>query len=83
MGATQSFGGFSFDHSARGNTIPSRAAAFFIRRILETVEVSKWENLRGKYVRVKRDSNGKLYALGNILKDSWFTDTEMLSTINE
>jgi len=42
-----------------------------IIRILEVVDVEKWEDLVGKYVRVKIE-DGLIQAIGHITKDSWY-----------
>jgi hypothetical protein len=45
---------------------------------MKVVGVDKWENLKGKAVRVKSD-HSKVYAIGHYLKDKWFepwTDVE-------
>lgn len=69
----QGFGGYELDKWDEGtqNYIPSKSCGLFIRRVLETVGVDKWENLKGKHVRVKADRE-KIYAIGHILENSWF-----------
>jgi len=41
-----------------------------IAEILRVVGVMKWEDLKGKHIRVKA-SHFKVYAIGHILKDDW------------
>ena len=42
-------------------------------RIMDTVGVSKWEDLKNKYIRVKSDGwGGTVTCIGNIIKDKWF-----------
>lgn len=49
----------------------------FIREILEVVGVEKWEDLKGKYVRVDTGGWGRpVTAIGNILKDKWLNPKE-------
>jgi hypothetical protein len=51
-----------------------------IRAILETVGVETWEDLKGKYVRVKGGEWGKkVEAVGNVLEEKWFTPFEDLA----
>jgi len=42
-------------------------------RIMDTVGVEKWEDLEGKYVRVKTEGYGcTVHTIGNVLKNKWF-----------
>lgn len=42
-------------------------------RIMDTVGVSKWEDLKGQYVRAETNGwGGRVTKIGNILKDKWF-----------
>ena len=42
-------------------------------RIMDTVGVERWEDLKGKYVRVKSDGWGHtINVIGNVLEDKWF-----------
>lgn len=72
-GAARGFGGYSLDQSA-GKEGHAKSI-LFIRKILETVGVGKWEELRGKYVRV-RTSYNKVHAIGHIIEDKWLAPSE-------
>lgn len=61
-GIGQSFGNYD---------IGGKYCAQWILKILDTVGVEKWEDLPGKYVRVKQ-SLSKVYEIGNILENKWF-----------
>lgn len=42
-------------------------------RIMDTVGVERWEDLKGKYVRVKSEGWGSTaHTIGNVLEDKWF-----------
>lgn len=42
-------------------------------RIMDTVGVDKWEDLKGKNIRVAIEGRGKpINKFGNIIKDKWF-----------
>lgn len=42
-------------------------------RIMDTIGVEKWEDLVGKYCRVKSDGWGdSIKVIGNIMEDKWF-----------
>jgi hypothetical protein len=61
------FGGWRLDPCCR----PSILTGAYISAILHIAEVTHWEDLKGKYVRIAR-RKGKIVAIGHILKDSWF-----------
>ena len=43
-----------------------------IGKILNVVDVSKWEDLNGKYVRIKTYGLGSIiHEMGNIIEDKW------------
>ncbi len=76
----QGFGGYGLDdiplkdkkgHSM-GDRQPSKAAGFWIKRILETVGVDKWEDLPGHYVRVDGEEFGDIFGIGHITENKWF-----------
>ena len=48
-------------------------------RIMWAVGVKSWEELKGKYCRVKFDKeNGRLTSVGHIVKDKWFNLVEYM-----
>ena len=48
-------------------------------RIMWAVGVKSWEDLKGKYCRVKFDEeNGRLTSVGHIVKDKWFNLVEYM-----
>lgn len=53
-------------------------------RIMDTVGVEKWEDLVGKYCRVKVERWGStIKVIGNIMKDQWFDIDEFFKTYAE
>lgn len=45
-----------------------------LRELLETLEVSKYEDLKGMYVRcIDTGLGGRCLAIGHLLKDRWFS----------
>ena len=69
-GAGQGFGGWDI----RTN------AGQWIEKILSTIEVDNWEDLKGETIRVEAD-HGKIYKIGNIIKDKWFNPEKDLKVI--
>lgn len=60
-----SFGGYRMD-GAYGMAC--------LRELLETLEVGKYEDLKGMYVRcVDNGLGGRCLAIGHLLKDRWFS----------
>lgn len=62
----QGFGGYS---------LGGEFTHYVIMGILNTLGVDKWEDLKGKPVRVK-SSHDKIQAIGHYLEDKWFDPSE-------
>lgn len=72
-GSGQGFGGYALDGQA-GKKGHSKSIQC-IRKILETVGVEKWEDLEGKYVRIRKEAEyggHPIKAIGHIVEDKWF-----------
>ena len=53
-------------------------------RIMDTVGVERWEDLKGRYVRVVNPGLGKsVDTIGNIIKEKWFNQREFFSKVGE
>lgn len=68
--SVQGFGGYDL----RG----PKSAARWITGILEALDIDRWEDLPGKYVRMERESshNGKILRIGHLTKNKWFNAVE-------
>ena len=91
-GAHQGFGGYVLggtpeakagDHKSQPNL-----AAEWIVSILLVAGVSKWSDLPGKTIRVRRegsegDWSGDVIAIGHIVKDLWFNPKEAVAALGE
>lgn len=68
VNSSQGYGGYRVDGA---NEFLSKS----IKKILQVVDVNDWSKVKGSLVRVKRSGgwNGKITAIGNILKDDWFS----------
>lgn len=69
----QGFGGYALDafNKEVGERFGTAYGMEFIKSILDTVGVKAWEDLPGRNIRVKAENN-KVYAIGNIIEDTWF-----------
>lgn len=65
----QGFGGYRLDAP---NNEGSELGTFWVKRILETVGVYQWEDLKGKHVRVVGKNFGYIEGIGHIIEDKWF-----------
>jgi len=72
-GSGQGFGGFSLylPKSYTHFTEKGDFAGHFIFRCMEIAGVEKWEQMKGKTIRVK-SCHSKVEAIGHIVKDDWF-----------
>lgn len=72
-GSGQGFGGIALDEydSTLGRRVGWKYGMEFIVQILKIVDVSKWEDLSGKHIRVQYSAN-RIHAIGNILENKWF-----------
>lgn len=83
-GTVQGFGGHSlylpkgFAHAGQSDNF----AGHFIYRCLQIGDVDKWEDLKGKTIRVKANHGG-VESIGHILKDDWFNPSEDFKKMKE
>jgi hypothetical protein len=75
------YGGFIVNRCAGGNRYWPAFEA--IQGIIEAVGGSEWESLKGKAVRVKRDHNDIIIAIGHLIKDEWFSLQEFIEMWTE
>ena len=68
-GSGQGFGGWSL-YNPEFPHVPNYAG-LWIWRTLEVAGVGKWENLKGRTIRV-RGNLERIEAIGHIIKDLWF-----------
>lgn len=74
-GGCLSFGGYVLDDydKEKKRRIPTAEGFECLTEIMNTVGVGKWEELKGKYIRVVSRGFGKsITTIGNIMEDKWF-----------
>lgn len=86
-GSGQGAGGWSLDTPVKiGNTFLRRVGTAeglsLIMKILDVVGVGKWEDLKGKHIRVKQDHTA-VHAIGNIIKNEWLDFSQFFEEIKE
>jgi len=69
--------GFGY-YALAGKDITSNYGIEFVKKILNTVGVDTWEELKGKHIRIKvgRSWGSKIVAIGNFMSDVWFDPEE-------
>lgn len=72
-GYSQSFGGYVLHMSDNDENQKNKNnyAGHFIMRCIQIGGVQRWEDLKGKTIRVISD-NYKIYAIGHIVINDWF-----------
>ena len=69
------YGGYALGNKINGECSSKGLCA--LMKILDVVDVDSWEDLKGKYVRVKIDSiSGPINEIGNLIEDKWFNITD-------
>lgn len=65
-------------HCSFGGIRITRSTIEIIGKILNTVGVAKWEDLKGKFLRVYMDEwDAPIKEIGNLMYDKWFDINEM------
>lgn len=72
------FGGYNlafFNGTTFRGSESSEKGLEAITRIMDVIGVSKWEDIKNHYVRVKQEDK-LVVGIGNIIKDKWFEPRE-------
>lgn len=81
------FGGYCIGHGFLGAddfSANSGAGLVAMMRIMDTIGVDKWEDLEGKYCRVKDNGNSQpIYEIGNVITDKWFNIKEFFANYKQ
>lgn len=75
----QGFGGFALDtyNKALDKRVGHAVGTQYILRVLETIGVDNWEDLKGKTIRID-GNDGRIEGIGHIIKNKWFYPREEL-----
>lgn len=73
-GSGVSFGGWAIDQydKEKDRRVGTSYGMNMIMRILEVVGVDTWEELKGKYIRIKHTKfEDRVFSIGNLMKEEW------------
>ena len=80
------YGGYCIGKGYLGaNTFEAESGSRLVAmmKIMDTIGVERWEDLKGKYVRCKLNGwGGTIDEIGNIIKSKWFNVQEFFSNNN-
>jgi hypothetical protein len=68
-------GGYALDYYNKelGERVYSAKSLEAVSKLLDVVGVDKWEDLKGKYIRVKDNGWGStIDEIGNLIENKWF-----------
>lgn len=79
----QAAGGYCLDKPLKKDNkficrVGTKKGMQLIIEVLKTIGVEKWEDLPGKYIRIKADMS-QVYEIGNLLKDKWLNFKDFFS----
>jgi hypothetical protein len=87
-GSGQGAGGHALDDAIKNYEgkflcrIGTAGGMSIIMEILKVVGVEKWEDLKGKIIRVKAESS-KVHAIGNVIKENWLDFSQYFINVKE
>ena len=79
------FGGYCLGHGYLGATDfdGSEKGIESIARIMDVVGVSRFNDMRGRYIRVATKGRGEpIKIIGNIVRENWFDSEAFFSDVN-
>lgn len=80
-----SIGGYCNGHGYLGAKEFDSDGSFGVAlmKIMDTVGVKKWEDLKGQYIRVESNGwGGTVHKIGNIIKEKWFDLREFFREVD-
>lgn len=79
-GSSQGFGGYRLDAPKDATSV---LGSFWIKRILDTVGVRTWEELKGAHIRVIGEDYGDIVGIGHITEERFFFPQEEIAKLKE
>ena len=81
------YGGYCIGFGLLGSdsfTAENGSGLVAIMRIMDTVGVERWEDLKGKYIRIVDEGWGSsVKKIGNIIEDKWFDIDNFFKNYNK
>lgn len=81
-GCSCGVGGYALDYYNEefGERVYSAKSLEAVSKLLDVVGVDKWEDLKGKYIRVKDNGWGStIDEIGNLMENKWFNLREFFN----
>lgn len=81
-GCSCGIGGYALDYYDKElcRRVYSAKSLEAVSKILDIVGVDRWEDLNGKYIRIKDNGWGStINEIGNLMEDKWFNLREFFS----
>lgn len=81
-GCSCGVGGYALDYYDRelGERVYSAKSLEAVSKILDVVGVDEWEDLKGKYIRIKDNGWGStIDEIGNLMENKWFNLKEFFN----
>ena len=80
-------GGYCIGHGYLGSNdfkADNGAGLVAIMKIMDTIGVERWEDLKGHYCRIESEGWGStIHKIGNILEDKWFDLNDFFTNYEE
>ena len=78
-------GGYAIGHGYLNSDYWDATGAGLVAmmKIMNTVGVSRWEDLKGKYIRVESEGwGGTITKIGHLINDEWFDLRDFFKTVD-
>ena len=74
------YGGYALDIYDGKERVGTQLGCQMIMDLLKTLEVNRWEDLKGTYVRAEFENRNKISRIGHLIKNKWFCINDYFTT---
>lgn len=64
--------GYALDTYNGKERVGTQLGCQMIMDLLKTLEINRWEDLKGTYVRAEFENRNKISRIGHLIKNKWF-----------